>query len=173
MGALAFGVTMTFSFPFAALLVYLRCSLQTLVVVGQPVRPGQRAGAAVLVGLFHHLGWEVIAQRYPELIQSDALQWAGNWLRQYGALALLVIAGIARAAHACAPGLCHGRSATDRGGGQRRIGPGLKYTALAWLTARFPGRFVRYPLSTDEPPPTPAQGLTGRIADNPGFAVRR
>ena len=34
-------------------------------------------------------------------------------------------------------------------------GPGPEMPALAWLTARFPGRFVRYPLSTDEPPPAP------------------
>ena len=156
MGALAFGVTMTFSFPFAALLVPATLlAPKRWLSLGSLCGLGSGLGAAVLVGLFHHLGWEVIAQRYPELIQSDALQWAGDWLRQYGALALLVIAA-SPVPHT--PALLVYAMVDPQLGmvvASVGLGRGLKYTALAWLTARFPGRFVRYPLSTDEPPPTP------------------
>lgn len=153
MGALALGVTMTFSFPFAALLVPATLlAPKRWLSLGCLCGVGSGLGAAVLVATFHHLGWEVIAQRYPELIQSEALQWAGDWLRDYGALALLVIAA-SPMPHTPAllvyamidPQLPLVAASVG-------LGRGLKYTALTWLTARYPGRFVQFPLSTNDPP---------------------
>lgn len=152
MAALAFGVTMTFSFPFAALLVPATLlAPRRWLALGTLCGLGSGLGAAVLVGLFHHLGWEVIAQRYPDLIQSDALQWTGEWLRQYGLLALLVIAASpmphtpALLVYAMVdPQLALVVAAVG-------LGRGAKYTAIAWLTARYPARFVHYPLTTERP----------------------
>ena len=72
----------------------------------------------------------------------EALQWASEWLQHYGLIALLLIA-ISPLPQTPALLLY---SLVDPAllGVLVAVGSGkaIKYTALTWLTARYPGRFV-------------------------------
>ena len=94
--------------------------------------------------MFHHLGWQTITEQYPDMVQLEALQVAKDWLGHYGLLALLVIAAspmpqtpallVYSMVNPFAPGVVLAVGA----------GKAVKYTALTYLTARYPGRFVKF-----------------------------
>lgn len=141
----AFAVTVTFSFPFAALLIPATLlAPQRWLSLGLLSGLGSGVGASVLVLVFHSVGWETIVQHYPDLVQMDAWQWVNDWLLRYGLLALLVIAASpmpqtpALLVYAVVdpfwPGVLLAVGA----------GKALKYTLLTWLTARYPGRFLKF-----------------------------
>ena len=144
-GFFAFAVTLTFSFPFAAIVVPATLlAPKRWLSLGLVCGLGSGCGAAVLVEVFHHLGWQAIAQMYPEMVQMEALQVAKDWLGQYGLLALMVIAAspmpqtpvllVYSLVNPFAPGVVLAVGA----------GKAMKYTALTYLTARYPGRFVKF-----------------------------
>jgi membrane protein YqaA with SNARE-associated domain len=101
-------------------------------------------GAAVLVEIFQYLGSEFVFSRYPELLQTQAWQTASAWLQHWGLLALLIIAGspipqtpallFCAFANVSTPGILVAVA----------IGKTVKYLFLAWATAHYPGRFIRY-----------------------------
>jgi membrane protein YqaA with SNARE-associated domain len=55
---------------------------------------GSACGAALLVLVFHHLGWQQLYQHYPELQDSASWQLIALWLSRYGLLTLAVIAAL-------------------------------------------------------------------------------
>lgn len=141
----AFAVTVTFSFPFVlALIPAVLLAPQRWRSLGVLCGIGSGCGAALLVEIFHYLGWTFIAARYPELVQLETWQWASEWLQHYGLIALLLIAAspmpqtpaLLFCALANLPVL--GILAAVA------IGKTAKYLFLAWLTARYPGRFMDY-----------------------------
>ncbi|HAY29834.1 MAG TPA: hypothetical protein DCY47_20685, partial [Candidatus Accumulibacter sp.] len=101
-------------------------------------------GAAVLVEIFGFLGSELVLSRHPDLVQSAAWQTASEWLQQWGLLALMVIAAgplpqtpallFCALAQVPTPGILIAVT----------VGKTAKYLFLAWVTALYPGRFVRY-----------------------------
>lgn len=141
----AFLVTATFSFPFAlALIPAVLLAPQRWRSLGVLCGISSGCGAALLVEVFHRLGWEFIAARYPQLIQLEAWQWASAWLQHYGLFALLIIAASPMPQTPALliyslvnPPLLGVLAAVG-------IGKTAKYVFLAWLTARYPGRFVDY-----------------------------
>ena len=144
-GFFAFVVTLTFSFPFAAIVVPATLlAPKRWLSLGLVCGVGSGCGAAVLVEVFHHLGWQAITQMYPEMVQLEALQVAKDWLGHYGLLALLVIAAspmpqtpallVYSMVNPFAPGVVLAVG----------IGKAVKYTALTYFTARYPGRFVKF-----------------------------
>lgn len=143
--AVSFLVTATFSFPFIlALIPAVLLAPQRWRSLGLLCGIGSGCGAALLVEVFHQLGWEFIAARYPQLVQLEAWQWASAWLQRYGLIALLIIAASpmpqtpALLAYSLVnPPLLGVLAAVG-------IGKTAKYVFLAWLTARYPGRFVDY-----------------------------
>jgi membrane protein YqaA with SNARE-associated domain len=142
---IAFVVTATFSFPFAAVLIpAVLLAPGRWISIGLLCGLASGFGAAVLVEVFHHLGWEFIAARYPELVQLDALQWVRDWLQNYGLIALLIIAASpmpqtpALLVYSLVDPSIPGVAAAIG------IGKSIKYLFLSWVTARYPGRFVRY-----------------------------
>jgi membrane protein YqaA with SNARE-associated domain len=142
---ICFVSTVTFSFPFAAVLIpaillapkrWLNIALLCGIASG--------CAAAVLVEIFHYLGSEIVLARYPELLQLEGWQWASEWLQHYGLIAMLVIAA-SPMPQTPALLLCALASLPTLGilvavG----IGKTVKYVFLSWATARYPGRFVRY-----------------------------
>jgi len=53
---------------------------------------GSALGATLLVITFHHLGWQQIYERYPELSTHATWSRVIMWLSNYGTFALFLIA---------------------------------------------------------------------------------
>jgi membrane protein YqaA with SNARE-associated domain len=140
-----FVVTLTFSFPFAiALVPAVMLAPKRWFSLGLLSGIASGCGAALLVEIFHHLGWEFVAARYPDLVRVESLQWASDWLKHYGLIALLIIAA---SPVPQTPALLFYSLVDPSILGVLvavGIGKALKYTLLTWLTARYPGRFVDF-----------------------------
>lgn len=142
--SIAFGTTVTFSFPFAAALIpAVLLAPGRWRSIGLLCGIASGCGGALLAGIFHHLGWEFVLARYPELGQLAGWQWATDWLQRYGLVALLFIAASPMPQ---TPALFFfAMTNPPMLGVLLAIGAGksLKYLFLAWVTARYPGRYLR------------------------------
>ena len=143
--AIAFGSTITFSFPFVAVLIpAVLLSPRRWRTLGLFCGLASGLGAAVLVEIFHYLGAEFVVSRYPDLMQTQAWQTTSDWLQDWGLLAMLIIAGspmpqtpallFCALAGVSTPGIMVAVG----------IGKTTKYLFLAWATAHYPARFIRY-----------------------------
>lgn len=143
--AIAFWSTMTFTFPFVAVLIpAVLLSPRRWRSLGLLCGIASGCGAAALVEIFQYLGSEFVFSRYPDLLQTQAWQTASQWLQHWGLLALLIIAGspipqtpallFCAFADVSTPGILVAVA----------IGKTVKYLFLAWATAHYPGRFIRY-----------------------------
>lgn len=143
--AIAFASTITFSFPFVAVLIpAVLLSPRRWRTLGLLCGIASGCGAAVLVEIFQYLGSEFVATRYPDLMSTAAWQTASEWLQRWGLLALLIIAGspipqtpallFCALAELSTPGILIAVA----------IGKTIKYLLLAWATAHYPARFIRY-----------------------------
>ncbi|MBP9803517.1 MAG: hypothetical protein KBE22_01265 [Candidatus Accumulibacter sp.] len=143
--AIAFWSTMTFSFPFVAVLIpAVLLSPGRWLTLGLLCGIASGFGAAALVEIFQYMGSEFVLARYPELLQTQAWQTASEWLQRWGLLAMLIIAGSplpqTPALLFCALGNVSTLGILAAVG----IGKTVKYLFLAWATARYPARFIRY-----------------------------
>jgi membrane protein YqaA with SNARE-associated domain len=144
-GFFAFAITLTFSFPFGAVLVPATLlAPKRWLSLGLVCGLGSGLGASALVQIFHFVGWETISEHYPDLVQMQSWQWVADWLQRYGLLALLVIA--ASPLPQTPALLVYAMVDPFWPGVLVAIGTGkaLKYTLLTWLTARYPGRFLKF-----------------------------
>ena len=143
--AIAFGSTITFSFPFVAVLIpAVLLSPRRWRTLGLFCGLASGLGAAVLVEIFQYLGAEFVVSRYPDLMQTQAWQTTSDWLQDWGLLAMLIIAGspmpqtpallFCALAGVSTPGIMVAVG----------IGKTTKYLFLAWATAHYPARFIRY-----------------------------
>lgn len=141
---IAFGATVTFSFPFAAALIpAVLLAPKRWCSIGLLCGIASGCGGALLVEIFHHLGWEYILARYPELGQMAGWQWAIDWLQRYGLIALLLIAASPMPQ---TPALFFfAMNNPPILGVLLAIGFGktIKYLSLSWFTAHYPGRYLR------------------------------
>lgn len=143
--AIAFTATITFSFPFVAVLipaVLLSPRRWRTLALLSGIASG--CGAAVLVEIFQYLGGEFITARYPELVSTDVWQRASGWLQNWGLLAVLIIAGSPMPQ---TPALLFCALADVSSLGilaAVAIGKTAKYLFMAWATAHYPTRFMRY-----------------------------
>jgi len=142
---IAFVSTATFTFPFVIVLIpsVLICPRRWLML-GLLCGVASGLGAAVLVEAFHFLGNELIVARYPEMVETTSWQIASAWLQHYGLAAIAVIAGspIPQTPALFFYSLNHPSTT----GVLIAVGVGktVKYVFVAWLTARYPARFVDY-----------------------------
>ena len=143
--AIAFATTITFSFPFIAVLVpAVLLSPGRWRTLGLLSGLASGCGAAVLVEIFQSLGSEVVLARYPELARTEAWQFTSEWLQRWGLVAMLIIAGspmpqtpallLCALANVSTPGILVAVG----------LGKTVKYLCLSWATARYPARFIRY-----------------------------
>lgn len=143
-GLMAFGATITFSFPFTLVLIPA-----TLLAPGRWRELGLVAGlasglgSAVLIEVFHHFGWQFVLSRYPDLPQSENWQLISGWLQDYGLWALLVIAA-SPLPQTPALLLC-AMIDLPAGGVALAVGVGksVKYLVIAWLATRSQRRLLR------------------------------
>ena len=137
--------TTTFSFPFVLVLIpAVLVAPRRWLIIGLLCGLASGIGATVLVELFHHLGWEMVNQRYPDLLDSETLQHVSEWLENYGLIALMIIAGspmpqtpallLYSLVNPSPPGVLFAVG----------IGKTIKYIFLAWATNRYPARFMEY-----------------------------
>lgn len=120
------------------------CRPRRWLIIGLLCGLASGIGATVLVELFHHLGWEMVNQRYPDLLDSETLQHVSEWLENYGLIALMIIAGspmpqtpallLYSLVNPSPPGVLFAVG----------IGKTIKYIFLAWATNRYPARFMEY-----------------------------
>lgn len=94
-GAIACALTVSMSMPFASVLVpavllsplrWRRIALYSAF--------GSACGAALLFEVFHHLGWQLILERFPGIVASSAWGDSVRWVTRYGTLALAVISAL-------------------------------------------------------------------------------
>lgn len=141
----AFISTLTFSFPFAIVLIpAVLVAPRRWLILGLLCGLASGLGAAVLVELFHHYGWALVISRYPDLVTTDAWRLAVDWMQNYGLVALLVIAG---SPIPQTPALFFYSLASPSAFGVLvavGIGKIVKYVFLAWATYRYPSRFMAY-----------------------------
>lgn len=142
---IAFFATLTFSLPFALLLIpAVLLAPRRWLLLGLASGIASGCGAAALEQVFHHLGWQYVIAHYPELVRADFWRQAGDWLQHYGLVALFFIAASPLPQ---TPALLFCALVDQPAAGVLLavgLGKSLKYGLLAWLTARYPGRFVRY-----------------------------
>ena len=143
--AVAFVTTITFSFPFVAVLIpAVLLAPRRWRTLGLLCGLASGCGAAVLVEIFQYLGGEFIAARYPELVSMEVWQRASEWLQDWGLLAVLIIAGSPMPQ---TPALLFCALADVSSLGilaAVAIGKTAKYLFMAWATAHYPTRFMRY-----------------------------
>ncbi|MDE2585686.1 MAG: hypothetical protein KGN39_09840 [Betaproteobacteria bacterium] len=91
--AVALVCTLTFSFPFTAVLVLAvwLAPRRWLWIVGLSAL-GSGVGAALLAEVFHHLGWQQVAARWPELVVGEAVSTLAAWVARWGHLTLGLVA---------------------------------------------------------------------------------
>ena len=98
----------------------------------------------MLVEIFQYLGGEFVLTRYPELATMEVWQRASEWLQDWGLLAILLIAGSPMPQ---TPALLFCALADVSSLGilvAVALGKTVKYLFMAWATAHYPARFVRY-----------------------------
>ena len=142
---IAFVSTATFAFPFTLVLIpAVLLAPRRWLVLGLLSGMASGAGGAVLVNVFHFMGQELVVARFPQLVESASWQLASTWLQDYGLFALTVIAGSPLPQ---TPAILFYSLANPSTLGVLiavGIGKTVKYVFLAWLTARYPARFIGY-----------------------------
>jgi membrane protein YqaA with SNARE-associated domain len=141
----AFASTATFSFPFVLVLIpAVLIAPRRWLVLGLVSGLASGVGGALLVELFTYFGREVVLTRFPELVTSESWQLASGWLDSYGLLALMLVAGSPMPQTPVI--FFYSLADPSIAGVMIAVGVGktLKYVFLAWLTSRYPARFVDY-----------------------------
>jgi membrane protein YqaA with SNARE-associated domain len=145
LAVIAWVSTTTFAFPFAIVLIpAVLLAPQRWLVIGLLCGLASGVGGAMLVEIFHFMGRELVIARFPQLVDSASWQLASDWLHDYGLLALAIVAGSPMPQ---TPVLfLYSLSGPSTLGVLLAVGLGktVKYIFLAWLTARYPARFIRY-----------------------------
>lgn len=143
-GFIAFILTLTFSFPFGCVLIFaVLLAPRRWLVIGLVSGIASGLGGALLLQIFHTLGYEFILAKYPEFLPSQRWQFLQSWLETYGLSALTIIAAspVPQTPFIFLyslnnPSVMGALLAIS-------IGKCIKYLLIAWITARFPGRFVQ------------------------------
>lgn len=148
---IAFASTASFSFPFVIVLIpAVLLAPRRWLLLGLLTGIASGIGGAVLVEVFQYMGKELVLARYPQLVDNAHWQSASTWLHAYGLFALAVIAG---SPIPQTPAIfVYSLAQPSTVGVLVAIGIGktVKYVFLAWVTARYPSRFIRYRRAFDE-----------------------
>ncbi len=137
--------TSSFAFPFVVVLIpAVLLAPQRWLLLGVLSGLSSGLGGGLLLKVFHFMGQEMVIAHFPELLEWGHWQQASVWINDYGLCALALIAASpipqtpAILSYSLAePSLLGAMIAIS-------IGKTIKYVLLAWLTVRYPGRFIAY-----------------------------
>jgi membrane protein YqaA with SNARE-associated domain len=138
-GLTAFALTISMLFPFVPILLgAVAASRGRAGLIVALSGLGSAIGGVILYVTFHHLGWNQIAEAYPDLSQSKALLDAIKWMTRYGTIALFFIAASPLAQ---TPALIIA-AISDLPVAEVFValffGKLIKYGVYAWVAIRFP-----------------------------------
>ncbi|MDI4635234.1 VTT domain-containing protein [Pelomonas sp. V22] len=143
-GGIAALATLSMTVPFASLLMAAVLMVpRRWLAVAISSSLGAALGAGLLYLAFHHLGWALLFERYPDVLRSSAWHDATRWLGAYGVPALFVIAVTPLP---LTPALMFAgitRLPVVEVMLALWLGKLLKYLAYAWMTSCFPERALR------------------------------
>lgn len=142
---IAFASTASFAFPFVVVLIpAVLLAPRRWLLLGLLAGIASGFGGAVLVEIFQYMGKELVLARYPQIVENAHWQVATEWMHRHGLLALALIAAspipqtpaifFYSLAEPSTPGVLLAVG----------VGKTVKYVVLAWLTERYPARFIGY-----------------------------
>lgn len=146
LGGFAFVATITQTVPVEWLVVAgVLTSGRRWVSVAFCAATGSALAALGLYLAFHHFGWSMLAERYPELTTSRAWVQATDWLSQYGSLTLFGLMAlplpIPKLPTLAVAGIY--RLPIPEVAVAIWLGKIVKYFAYAYVATRFPGALRR------------------------------
>ena len=142
---IAFTSTATFAFPFVIVLIpAVLLAPRRWLLLGLITGIASGIGGGVLVEVFQFMGRELLLARFPQVSGSEYWLMISGWLHDYGLFALAVIA--ASPIPQTPTVFLYSMADPSTVGAMLAIGLGktIKYVFLAWLTARYPARFIAY-----------------------------
>ena len=94
-GSVAFLVTITLTLPVELLVVIsVLVSPARWIAIGLFAAVGSSLASVALYLAFHHLGWNLLIEWYPDIAKSKLWADATRWLSEYGVLALFVLMAV-------------------------------------------------------------------------------
>jgi membrane protein YqaA with SNARE-associated domain len=146
-GLCAFLVTITLTLP-VELLVVISVLIRPVrwIAIGLFAAIGSSLASLGLYLAFHHLGWDLLIEWYPDIASSKPWTDATRWLSEYGVLALFVLMAVPLPVPKT-PALAFVaiyRMPIYEVVLATGLGKLLKYTLYAFVVSRFPRYFVRW-----------------------------
>ena len=144
-GFSAFLSTITFTLP-VELLVVISVLMSSNRWIGIAVfaAVGGSLGSLGIYLAFHHLGWNLLMEWYPDIATSKVWADATRWLSKYGSVAIFFLMALPLAAIKTPALAFAGIYRMPIYEVLLAIGLGklVKYTAYAFIASRFPNRFA-------------------------------
>lgn len=146
-GVCALVVTITLTFPVEFLVVAsVLLNRRRWIVIGLLATLGSSLASLALYMAFHHLGWNILLEWYPDIATTKVWTDSVRWLSEYGTIALFVLMAVplpipktpALAIVAIYRMPVHEVILAIS------VGKILKYTGYAFGTSRFPAFFGRW-----------------------------
>jgi membrane protein YqaA with SNARE-associated domain len=146
-GSCAFLVTITLTLP-VELLVVISVLIRPVrwIAIGLFAAIGSSLASVGLYLAFHHLGWDLLIEWYPDIANSRLWIDSTRWLSEYGVLALFVLMAVPLPVPKT-PALAFVaiyRMPIYEVVLAIGLGKLLKYTLYAYVVSRFPRYFVRW-----------------------------
>ncbi|TAH42104.1 MAG: hypothetical protein EYC67_16335 [Betaproteobacteria bacterium] len=104
---------------------------------------GSALGAAVLMVVFHHLGWSQLFERFPQLANNETWIRIVGWAATYGVIALFLIAVSPLPQTPALIFLGAVQHDFVSAFAAMLLGKLIKYGAFAWTASHFPERVGR------------------------------
>lgn len=146
-GSCAFLVTITLTLPVELLVVIsVLISPARWVAIGLFAALGSSLASLGLYLAFHHLGWNLLIDWYPDIARSKLWADSTRWLSEYGGVALFVLMAVPLPVPKT-PALVFVaiyRMPIYEVILAIGLGKLLKYTLYAYVVSRFPIYFVRF-----------------------------
>lgn len=150
-GLCAFLVTITLTLPVELLVVIsVLISPTRWIAIGVFAASGSSLASLGLYLAFHHLGWNLLIEWYPDIANSKLWADSTRWLSEYGGLALFVLMAVPLPIPKT-PALAFVaiyRMPIYEVVLAIGLGKLLKYTLYAYVVSRFPRYFVHWYTAT-------------------------
>lgn len=170
-GSCAFLVTITLTLPVELLVVMsVLISPVRWIAIALFAAVGSSLGSLGLYLAFHHLGWNLLIEWYPDIATTKLWADSTRWLSEYGVLALFALMAVPLPLPKT-PALAFVaiyRMPIYEVVLAIGLGKLLKYTLYAYVVSRFPNYFVRW-YAAAVPSKTPIAGEASAATEPPSI----